>query len=392
MIELTDESSIGSWTCPNVPLTIEYLLDKLEELRLVACDEQNQLSRDGQETAGVLFGRRHENTIRILTWRPITRETKDEISTPERSDFTRLLESAATDPVLKGMAPLGWFKARVRGGIAFTPADVELYNSLFPESWQIALVLEPGRNGLARAGFFARPADGSVKPGASQRELVIEPGRRVSDAPSSAAAGLKDSAAALETPSFRMQGQSFGGTRWLWVFPVLLALGVVAFLLMQKPRSSSGETFSLRVDGAGDNVEISWDRDAAAVRDATRAVIEVRDGSATSQIKLTADQVRSGSVHYLRLGRDVGFGMTIYPSSGPELREFARLVVQESSTGGASSTSEAEMQLRAERDALKGEVARFKEQARQERERADTLKDVVRILRERLKIDTKSGK
>jgi hypothetical protein len=84
--------------------------------------------------------------------------------------------------------------------------------------------------------------------------------------------------------------------------------------------------------------------------------------------------------------------MTIYPSSGPELREFARLVVQESSTGGASSTSEAEMQLRAERDALKGEVARFKEQARQERERADTLKDVVRILRERLKIDTKSGK
>jgi hypothetical protein len=50
------------------------------------------------------------------------------------------------------------------------------------------------------------------------------------------------------------------------------------------------------------------------------------------------------------------------------------------------------MQLRAERDALKGEVARFKEQARQERERADTLKDVVRILRERLKIDTKSGK
>jgi hypothetical protein len=161
---------------------------------------------------------------------------------------------------------------------------------------------------------------------------------------------------------------------------------------MQKPRSSSGETFSLRVDGAGDNVEISWDRDAAAVRDATRAVIEVRDGSATSQIKLTADQVHSGSVHYLRLGRDVGFGMTIYPSGGPELREFARLVVQESSTGGASSTSEAEMQLRAERDALKGEVARFKEQARQERERADTLKDVVRILRERLKIDTKSGK
>ncbi|HYL38510.1 MAG TPA: hypothetical protein VEV17_21520 [Bryobacteraceae bacterium] len=385
MSDSTAEYGIASWTSPAVPLTIEYPLEIMEELRAVVCDAIQQPSPGGLAAAGVLFGMQREGAIRILTWRPIAPEPSGWSSSQERAGVARLLESAAADADLQGLVPLGWFTSRTSGGIALTLANEELYNSLFPHPWQCALVLGCGRGGLARAGFFVRRADGGLKADASYRTFTIEPLQRAPAEPEPPAQSPPDPVD-IEMPSFQLQQHSFGGARWLWVFPVLLALAVIVFLWKQKSLAAPAPTFSLRVAGTANDVEISWDREAPAVRDADRAVIEIQDGPATSQLKLAPDQVRSGSAHYFRQSGDVGFAMTIYPSGGPELREFARLIVQESAAAPAPAKSDqAGMQLRAERDALAGEVELFKDQVRKESDRAAKLQEQVRTLENRLR-------
>src|SRR5436309_506938 len=63
--------AFGSWSVPEIPLTIEYSLDVLEEVRAAATGGLRQLSRGGLEVGGVLFGIRGARSIRITRWRLI---------------------------------------------------------------------------------------------------------------------------------------------------------------------------------------------------------------------------------------------------------------------------------------------------------------------------------
>ena len=64
----------GSWSVPEVPLTIEYSFEVLDQIRASATDGLRQLSRGGLEVGGVLYGTRDANSIRITSWRPIACE------------------------------------------------------------------------------------------------------------------------------------------------------------------------------------------------------------------------------------------------------------------------------------------------------------------------------
>ena len=188
-----------------------------------------------------------------------------------------------------------------------------------------------------------------------------------------------------ETPSFLLQSHSFGGSRWLWALPIVLALGVVVFLATQKTAQNPAIPFSLRVASAGQMVEISWDRDSIPAWKGDHASIKVQDGPDTKQISLNSDELRSGKTHYIRETGDVGLLMTIYDSSGREFHEFARLVAVGPEPAPAAE-SPGSNQLRSERDGLQSQVQQLKEQVRKEAARADQAEGVVKILENRLKI------
>ena len=203
-----------------------------------------------------------------------------------------------------------------------------------------------------------------------------------------------ESSAAAEAPSlsFQLQTHSFGGARWLWVFPLLLAAGLVAYLSLQKTLPVPGQSFGLRVSAHGDSVEISWDRDSIPVRDGKRAEIEIQDGPNKKQLSLSANELREGRVSYLRETGDVALQMTIYASGNREFHEFARLVAMAAPPAEAPPPAESpDTQLRAERDGLKIEVQQLKEEVRDASARADRAERVVRILENRLSIRPKDS-
>src|SRR5438067_12356836 len=90
-----------SWSVPEIPLTIEYSLDVLQEIRAAATNGIRQLSRGGLEVGGVLFGERGEDSIRISKWRPIdcehARGPAFLLSQNDRMALRELLQNAAQD-------------------------------------------------------------------------------------------------------------------------------------------------------------------------------------------------------------------------------------------------------------------------------------------------------
>ncbi|HMD49910.1 MAG TPA: hypothetical protein VKG79_12455 [Bryobacteraceae bacterium] len=183
MIKSAADFIMGVWTAPEVPLLIEYPLDIMEELRSLLCDELHRLSRGGGDVAGVLFGVSRGAAIRIMTWRTITRQAGEEqsqrMSRHDRAEMVRVLGMAASDPAMQGYEPLGWFVSHTDGGTGLTPSDIDLFENFFPNSWQVTLLMRRGPGGTARAGFFVREQDGSLRPDASYRELFVQPVRRV---------------------------------------------------------------------------------------------------------------------------------------------------------------------------------------------------------------------
>ncbi|HTS48258.1 MAG TPA: hypothetical protein VMH05_09970 [Bryobacteraceae bacterium] len=196
-------------------------------------------------------------------------------------------------------------------------------------------------------------------------------------------------ASPLEAPSFVLQTHSFGGRQWLWILPVLLAVALVVFLVMQKPAPAPVLSFSLRVAAAGNMVEISWDRDSIPVYKGDHASIKIQDGADTKQISLNSEELHTGKTHYVRETGDVAFLMTIYNSGSQEFHEFARLVAPSADAANPTPAPEPadSIQLSSDRDKLEAQVNQLKEQVRKEAARADQAESVVRILENRLNID-----
>ncbi len=191
-----------------------------------------------------------------------------------------------------------------------------------------------------------------------------------------------------ETPSFLLQAHSFGGARWLWVFPLLLAIGVVVFLLMQKTAPVPTPSFSFRVAAANDNnVEISWDRNSLPVRDGQRAEIQIQDGPDHKQLSLSPDQLHDGVTNYTRQSGDVALQMIIYAAGGREFHEFAHLAAIPASAGAPPAQESPDTgELRSQRDDLQTQVQQLKDQVKKEASRANQAESVVRVLENRLNI------
>src|ERR1700678_1945838 len=437
--ELGPRFQFSSWRVPQFSRAIEYPFEVMEEIRAFTCDNLLQLSHGGNEVAGVLFGTRRDDLIRILTWRPIACEHKEvqglQLSYHDRMNLAVQVEMARRTPDLKDLRPVGWFVSHSRGAVSLSPADVEIYNSFFPESWQVMLVICPQGSSRAQAGFFAREAEDKLQseasyqcfdlgplglaPDATETEahpaLALPPVQPVPavdlatpDPPAEdshtqyAPAPIAESISpvdvitspeptepvpaessepappipaeisepapavpamlaepaplappmlpapvplvraavasrrsfdppsfetpAFESPSFEVTEQVPTHERWLWAIPILLALGIAAFLLYQRRLPSPGASIALHAVAEAQTVQLAWDGTSHAVRDAERGEIEISDGGKSSQVSLTADQLQAGKLSYLPQSSDVSFVMTVHPAEGEPIHDSTRLV------------------------------------------------------------------
>jgi hypothetical protein len=394
VIEQAAEFTFGSWSALQVPLAIEYPLEVLDEIRAAATEGLQKFARGGLEIAGVLHGTRRENSIRIVTWRPIPCQhalgPTLQLSEHDRAELTRLLDTAATDPDVRGLQPVGWFVSHTRSDVVLSAPDLEVFNGFFPELWQVTLVLRPTQAGPARAGFFVREADGALKCDSSYQEFDVKPllrGSRIADSPIVARKELSTAApkpeastplpaaaplegrrpARLDTPLFPMLERS-RARHWLWLLPVVLALTVAGFLLKEKYLLPANQPFSLRVYDAGETVQVEWDQNAVSVQKAHLGVIDIKDAGETKRYPLADDELHSGKMSYLRRGGDLELRMTVYPVGLPAVQEYAHFLDPGPVVPPPAPAVPSEVeQLRKERDRLQTEVQQLKRDLRKER-------------------------
>ena len=405
---IVPQSQFASWRVPQFAHAIEYSLDVAEEIRAFACDELLQLSHGGDEVGGVLFGTRREDVIQIVTWRPIACEHAHgeslQLCSSDRMNLAVQLEVARRNPDLKDLRPVGWFVSHLRSDVCLSPSDLEIYNGFFPEAWQVALVICPKEGGRAKAGFFVREAEGKVVAEACYQCFDLEPTATREQAPAvrhvqaPVPPALEFSAPTFQSPSFQIDDRVPTRERWLWAIPVLLAIGIAAFMLYQ--RRAPNLSIALRAVGEGQTVQLSWDADSRALRDSDHAAIEISDGGKTSQVSLNIDQLRAGKMSYLRQSGDIGFAMTVYPANGDPIHDSTRLIAPafnspskapETIAPAFNAPAQAPEPIApappaAQHDALEQQVQYLRQSLGREHARADELQNLVRILENRLGI------
>lgn len=409
------EVRFGSWSVAESPVTIEYSLVVIEEIRHEVAEGFQKLSRGGMEVGGVLYGTRDGRTVTVLAMRPMACEHARGpaflLSDQDRSILAEQLEHGGEDPRLEGLICVGWFLSHTRSEIMLSDSDLEIYRDCFGAPWQVSLVIRPGRGGSMRAGFFVREADGTVKSESSYLEFnfpdrlagVLDRAPRA-DRPAGERrlpSYVRTEGAAAPMPFRRESPQllpsgassSFAGPQllpappprpkwpWLVVWAVIVlglaGWGVRSFLLI--PRADPIALFVLEHEG---QLQIQWNHNARSVTGAAGGTLDIADGKDTRHVPLSPQDLAKGSFTYQRNTGDVEVRMAVEDSQGKKVEERSQYL----GTAPTKVDSQEMKDLQQQRDALQAEVERLRLANGSQAQRIQELERTERILETRLGI------
>jgi proteasome lid subunit RPN8/RPN11 len=412
------ETKFAAWTVAESPITIEYSLIVIEEIRHAVAEGFQRLSRGGIEVGGILYGTREGRTVRILAMRPISCEHARGpaflLSDKDRMGLNQQLTADSEDPRLEGLISVGWFLSHTRSEITLSDSDLELYSIFYPAPWQVTLVVRPGRGGSMRAGFFVREADGTVKSensylefnfpdrlagvldrAPSSRGERVQGERRLNVMPRSEAfqSSLGAVAAArremaperdVPPPSFGQPTQYVPSPppkkKWPWLvgWAVLVILAVVFGLRYWMLRPAQ-EPISLAVVEHDGQLRIEWNHASRPVTAAVHGTLVINDGSNTQTYALSPRELTAGSYTYERKTGDVEVRMSVEDSEGTKIQEASRFLGQAPVKIDENEVSD----LKKKREELETEVERLTRENRGQEEKIQQLQRTVQIMQAR---------
>jgi proteasome lid subunit RPN8/RPN11 len=436
-MESNTESELISWSAPPCPFSIEYTPRVLDDIRLAVVDAFFSLPRGGAEIGGILLGRHEKGRVLILDYVALPCEHASGpsfvLSARDHGKLAEMLAVARGNA--QAAQPVGWYHSHTRSEIFLSEADLAIHKRYFPEPWQVALVLKPHTFRPTRAGFFFREQDGSIRETECYREFEMEPlaVRPIPDAAAAVASVLADlplqpapeprpaetaaGAAAVtpEAPAARTRAAEAQPARpraaetqpartraaetqpartrrpaslaalRVWAFLLALVLGLAfaawayytrelwlpTLLAAARPRAAF---VGLNTIDVGGQLQIRWDRNSRAVREARDGILTIDDGPAPEAIELDSTHLKTGVFTYARKGARIDVAMTLNEPDGEKVHEATSYLGTAPQSGPAADSSA----LRKERD----ELARSLEA---ERERSRKLeKQIQKAQRKRL--------
>jgi hypothetical protein len=128
-----------------------------------------------------------QDGTRLEAFRPIA---CDHASGPSfllsEGDLERLmvqLDTAASDPELASLKPVGWFLSRTRSPLQLVERELALFDLFFPEPGMLTVMVKPERFQPTRFTFLVRDRDGKVARDAAPQPIILPlPGRGTSSA------------------------------------------------------------------------------------------------------------------------------------------------------------------------------------------------------------------
>ncbi len=425
--DMSDVSDIkfGSWSVTESPVSVEYSLVVIEEIRQEVAEGFQKLSRGGLEVGGILYGTREGRTVRIMAMRPVkcehARGPGFMLSDNDKAGLSAQL--ASEDQRLEGLIPVGWFLSHTRSEITLTDSDIELYSTYFPAPWQITLVIRPGRGGSMRAGFFVREADGTVRhehsylefnfpdrlEGVLDRPARVErpiterresythaappaavPVREPEPEPERERERERPPTPSSESPKFPYQSPEFlpaspPRKKWPWVALILVVLAALAVVgLRYYMPGVAAEPIALSVLERDGQLLIEWNHNAKSVVNATRGALEVVDGAESKRFDLTPTDLTRGKFTWQRKTGEVEVRLSVQSTDGGKTQEASRYLGR-----APQKADNGELQaIQLKRDELEAEVARLRSANVKQTERIQQLERTLRILQARLGIET----
>jgi proteasome lid subunit RPN8/RPN11 len=403
----------AEWAAPESPITIEYSLIVIEEIRHAVAEGFQRLSRGGIEVGGILYGTREDRTVRILAMRPIACEHARGpaflLSDKDRKALNEQILADAADPHLAGLISVGWFLSHTRSEIAMSESDLELYSIFFTLPWQVTLVVRPGRGGTMRAGFFVREADGTVSAERSYLDfnfpdrlagVLAAPGsrlveraageRRMNAMPRAEAFQSSSGAIAAARRDFQKDTQEAVAPhfvpappprkKWPWLVGwALLVIVAVVFGLRYWMTRPVTEPVGLSVLEREGQLRIEWNRSARPVTAAVRGALVINDGKDTQTFALSPRELTTGSFTYARKSGDVEVRMQVEDAEGARVQEASRFLGQPPVKIDQAELSD----LKAKRAELQAEVERLTKSNQQQQEKIQELQRTVQIMQAR---------
>ena len=373
----------GRWGADATPVRIEYALTVLERIRAEAVEGFCRFPRGGVEIGGVLFGNADGDLIRILDARPVPTEyafgPSYTLSEKDQAGLRAMLEAAHTDPELTGMIPVGWYHSHTRSEVLLSLQDCEVHDRYFPGGRQVALVVKPEPFGSARAGFFVREHDGSVRTEGTYQEFVIpvparprkpalevatppprreplraEPELKPEPEPPPPAPAVTVAvetpvpvrpAAAAPPPAPEPIEPVPAGTRtswWVWAagVAVLTAVAAVYFAPRLFRAPVVRPALGLRVVDSGGRLQISWRRDILPATEAQHASLRIVDGGENVSVPFDADLLEQGALEYPRRSDNVEVQLRIERPGGGDQEESVHFLGTPVTAAPAAQPSE----------------------------------------------------
>lgn len=411
------EVKFGSWNVAESPITIEYSLVVIEEIRHHVAEGFQRLARGGIEVGGVLYGTRDGRTVRVLAVRPIACEHARGpgflLSDRDRIALNEQLARDKEDPELQDLISVGWFLSHTRSEISLAESDQEIYSIFFPAPWQLTLIIRPGRGGSMRAGFFVREADGTVRADrcylefnfpdrlsgvldrASERpvrERFQREGPRVPTLFRAETAAVPAPAPPRREPAPVIEPDAGpqlippqpARRKWPWLIAWAMVVLAVVVLALRLWMPAVPEPIALAVVERDGALQIEWNRAAKPVLKAARGSLEILDGTDSRTIALTPQELASGQFTYQRRSGDVEVRLTVENAAGAKKEEASRFLGRPPAAPAIPSDV---TELRQRRDELQAEVDRLRRENAAQADKIRQLERTLRVLESRMGIE-----
>lgn len=285
-------------------------------------------------------------------------------------DGMRLARALNAPRTPLGLVPVGYFRSHIRDGLALSAEDQRFIAENIRDPNAVFLLIRPFEIGICMGGFFFWQ-DGRLQTDASDLEVPflttnddrsedlpradvhskpvavvpIQP-RAKQPAPQAviaAPAPLSQSStrpaardeivkpAASAAPPRKTAGRKFSPLAVIGlaalVFVVISGISAGVSLLRSHSFASSNAGVGLRVSRLDSGqLDLSWNRDAADLRNARAAKLAISDGPLRQELDIDSAQLRLGRLIYFPQGTDVQFRLQVFLDGQHSITESVRVI------------------------------------------------------------------
>jgi proteasome lid subunit RPN8/RPN11 len=314
---------------------IDCPVSVLQNLRASVLGRFNSTPHGGGDVTGVLFGTRDGDAVRISAFCASTSEgdlQHSEALTETQRAITAVIAASRDQKELAGLEPVGWFRGHPRCQLILDERDLEMANALFPQPWQVALVMRPGNSASTRVCFYFRDREGPWTADCAVREFTVPPADQ-EPAPEATAdpAEAKNrgpvhtepypyTTSLLEPPETRRP------SRLPVVLVIVCAMAALAggvYYWFMRPQTLG---LSVHLTDSASQLRIAWDRTAGPISNAKAGYVEIGDGGQTERVDLDAEQLQFGYVNHQRQSNHVTVRLVVMADGGVPVEEDTQFV------------------------------------------------------------------